>query len=342
MMKNWQEYLQVNPTKWLLEDENPSVRYFTLKHIFGLPDKHKDVLQARRRIMEAGVAPAILAKQQPAGNWEMERAFYAGKYRSTVWQLIILAEHAADASDPRIKRACEFILEKSQDRSTGGFAMHTAERSGGGRSTEVIPCLTGNMVWSLGRFGYQKDPRFRKGIDWLCRYLRFDDGESEPPSDWPYHRLEVCYGRHSCFMGVVKGLKALAEIPEKDRSKGVQRCIQDGVDFLLKHHVYKKSHNPAKIAKPGWTRFGFPRMYQTDVLEIMLILTGLGIRDDRMQEAVDLIISRQNEQGRWLLQDTFNDSFAVKIEVKGKPSRWLTLNALSVLKRYYPNGIQSV
>lgn len=334
-MSNWHQYLKSDPTEWLLEDNNPSVRYFTLKRILGLSERHKDVRQARQRIMETGAVPAILNEQHAEGCWGEARNFYSGKYHSTVWQLIILAEHAADGEDQRIKRACEFILNRSQDQSTGGFSMHTAERTGGGRSTEVIPCLTGNMVWSLGRFGYGSDERLKRGIDWLANYLRFDDGESQPPSDWPYNRYEMCYGRHSCFMGVVKGLKALAEVPEKDRSQDVRQCIQNGVDFMLKHHVYRQSHNLAKAAKPGWTRLGFPRMYQTDIMEVLLILTELGVRDERMQEAVNLLVSKQDENGRWLLQETFNDSFLVKIEAKGKPGKWVTLNALTALKRYY-------
>ena len=49
-------------------------------------------------------------------------------------------------------------------------------------------------------------------LERLAVRLRFDDGDSEPPSDWPYRRWEICYGRHSCFMGVVKGLKAGQEV----------------------------------------------------------------------------------------------------------------------------------
>ena len=334
-MKDWRRLLKTDPTDWLLEKSNPSVRYFTLTRILDLPEKHKDVRKARQQIMRTGVVPAILAKQQAGGNWQDPRAFYMGKYRSTVWQLIILAELGAAAEDPRVRRACEFILERSQDRSTGGFACHSAERTGGGRATEVIPCLTGNMVWSLRRLGYENDERVRRGVDWLAEYLRFDDGESRPPADWRYKRFEACYGRHTCFMTVVKGLKALADIPESERSAAAKRCIGNSVEFLLKHHVYKSSHNPAKVAKPGWTRLGFPKMWQTDVLEILLILTKLGIKDKRMQEAIDLVIAKQDEQGRWLLQDTFNDRFQVRIEVKGKPSKWVTLNALTVLKRHY-------
>jgi hypothetical protein len=76
-------------------------------------------------------------------------------------------------------------------------------------------------------------------------------------------------------------------------------------------------------------------MWGTDVLEILGILTRLGIRDRRMQEAVDLVVSKQDENGRWMLERSFNGRFQVNIEQKGKPSKWVTLNALGVLKRFY-------
>jgi hypothetical protein len=54
-----------------------------------------------------------------------------------------------------------------------------------------------------------------------------------------------------------------------------------------------------------------------------------------MQEALELLISKQDEQGRWKLESTYNGRFQVNIEQKGKPSKWITLNALRVLKGFY-------
>jgi frataxin-like iron-binding protein CyaY len=51
-----------------------------------------------------------------------------------------------------------------------------------------------------------------------------------------------------------------------------------------------------------------------------------------MREATELMISRQDANGRWKLASTFNGRFHVDIEEKGKPSKWITLNALRVLK----------
>jgi hypothetical protein len=76
-------------------------------------------------------------------------------------------------------------------------------------------------------------------------------------------------------------------------------------------------------------------MYQTDALEILGILARLDrsyLRDERASEALDLVASRADAQGRWKLQQTFNGRFWVDIETKGEPSRWVTLRALEVLR----------
>jgi len=76
-------------------------------------------------------------------------------------------------------------------------------------------------------------------------------------------------------------------------------------------------------------------MYQTDALEILGILTKLGYKDNRMQDAIDLVVSKQDSQGRWVLENSYNGRYQVNIERKGEPSKWITLNALRVLKKYY-------
>jgi hypothetical protein len=334
-MSDWRSLLQADATGWLLENDNPSVRYFTLTDILEKQENDPEVIKARKEIMESGLAPKILAQQKNGDHWGVPTTFYTAKYKGTVWQLLILAELGADGKDERIRKTCEFILENSQDRESSGFSPWLSAKSGGGRYAGVIPCLTGNMIWSLIRFGYLSDPRIKRGIDWIVKYQRFDDGVKETAKGWPYDKLVMCFGKHSCHMGVVKALKALAEIPTDKRSLDVKKTIEKGAEYMLQHRIYKKSHDPSKTSKPGWLHFGFPLMYQTDVLEILGILTKLGYKDNRMQEAVDLVVSKQDEQGRWKLENTFNGKFQVDIEQKGEPSKWITLRALRVIKRYY-------
>ena len=335
-MTDWKSILTTDPTDWLLESDNPSVRYFTLRDILEKSDSDPEVVNAKEAIMEIGTVPAILANQNPEeGTWEDLKRFYTAKYSGTAWQLIILAELGANGENGQIRKACEFILNHSQDLESNGFSMSSAVKTGGGRHSEVLPCLTGNMVWSLIRLGYPEDPRLQRALQWITTYQRFDDGVGEAPTGWPYDKYEMCWGKHTCHMGVVKTLKALAEIPDNKRSADVKKTIEKGAEFLLIHHIYKRSHNLSRVSKPGWLKFGFPLMYQTDALEIAGILTYLGYRDERMSDAIDLLISKQDQQGKWKLENTFNGQFQVDIEHKGQPSKWITLNALRVIKRYY-------
>jgi len=317
---------------WLLEESNPSVRYFTLRHLRGAPKDDPEVRRTAAAIMDRGPVPQILAAQEEDGNWLAAGQFYTGKYRSTVWQLMVLAELGADRSDERIQRACAFILDRAQDRDSRGFAVSGSAKAGG-QHDAVIPCLTGNMVWVLLHFGWAKDPRVQQAIDWITTYQRFDDGVQSAPTGWPYDRHEICWGRHTCFMGVVKVLKGLAETAKRERSPEVKRTIARGAEFMLLHHIFKRSHNLDRVSKPGWRHFGFPLMYQTDALEVLNLLLDLGYRDPRMSEAFDLVESRRGAAGRWALENSYNDRLVVPIEEVCRASKWITLNALRALKR---------
>ena len=334
-MSDWKSVLKNDPTDWLLETDNPSVRCFCLTELLEKPEADPEVVAAKREILQTGKVPKILDKQSPQGCWEAPDRFYTAKYKGTVWQLIILAELGADGSDQRIKQACEFIMEHSQDRESGGFSVWPSKRTGGGRHSGVVPCLTGNMTWSLIQFGFLDDPRLERAINWITTYQRFDDGDVKVPKGWPYDKLTSCFSKHSCHMGVAKALKALAAIPVHKRSDEVKDTIEAGAEYWLIHHVHKKSHYLTQVSKPSWLKFSFPLMYQTDALELLDILTALGYRDERMQEAVDLVVSKQDADGRWFLERTFNGRFQTNIEQKGKPSKWVTLKAMKVLKRFY-------
>ena len=103
--------LKQDQTDWLLEEDIPSVRYFTLKDLLEKPMDDSEVIKAKKQIMKTGIVPKILEKQNPEGYWfEPENFYIKRKYRGTVWNLIILAEIGADGSDKRIKKTCEFIL----------------------------------------------------------------------------------------------------------------------------------------------------------------------------------------------------------------------------------------
>ncbi|MGZ7116215.1 MAG: nitrogen fixation protein NifH [Methanobacterium sp.] len=333
-MNNWKRYLNAYPVEWLLKEDNPSVRYFTLLDILNKQSNDFEVKEARENIMKYGVVPKILAKQETGGYWGIPENFYLrGKYKGTSWQILILAELGAHGEDERIKKTCEFILKNAQDQESGGFSYISAEE-GRGDYEKVLPCLTANIVWSLIRFGYVEDERVQKAINWIITHQRFDDRPAKEPDDWHYKMWKKCWGERTCHAIIVKSLKIFAEIPENKKTSVMESYIAKGAEHMLNHHIHKRSQPPVS-GRFKWLEFSFPLMWNIDALEVLGLLTKLGYKDERMQEAMDIMISKQNNEGKWTLENTFNGRFQVSIERKGKPSKWITLNALRVLKDFY-------
>ena len=315
---------------WLLEEDNPSVRYLALRDLLGRKEGDSEVKRAKARIMEVGPVPRILAKQSPEGNWGNPEDFYQrSKYKGTVWNLILLAELCADPEDARVKAACEFVLQWSQERTSGGFSIRGSGARGGTKGS-VICCLTGNMIFSLIRLGYGDDPRVRKALNWLTTYQRYEH-VSQAPKQWPYV-YDQCWRDHTCRSGAVKSLKAMAEVPRAQRTKDLRDKIEEGAEFLLSQNIFHKGPNSKQVARPDWLRFGFPLMWNSDVLEILDILTRLEYQDERMHDAIAVLLSKREPDGRWMQENRFQGRFLVSLERNEKPSKWVTLRALQVLE----------
>jgi hypothetical protein len=184
------------------------------------------------------------------------------------------------------------------------------------------------------------DPQVQRGIDWIVKYSRFDDGDATTWPAWlPQDPNDFCWGRHTCFRGVIALLQALAEIPVEKRSLQVQETLKAGAEYLLIHHVFKHSHDLSKpIAQ--YTQLGFPLFVDNDMLRMLLFLSELGFHDTRMQDAIDSLVRKQNKLGQWKQQHVFPKTRAsgfmpIPIEPHGQPSKWVTLRAITTLKRFY-------
>ena len=288
--------------------------------------------------METGPVPEILAQQHPEGYWVRPGPGYNPKYRATQWQVIFLAQLGADGSDTRVCAACEHLLEQAV-APWGGFS---ANAKAGGR----YHCLQGNLVAALNRFGYLGDERHELALEWLARSIT---GEGIAPAGDQaagpqYLRSGNCgpgfrcgyNGQLPCAWGAIKAMLALSGVPVTRRSPMIERAIGIGVDFLLSRDPAVADYPMARGAKPSrnWFRFGYPIGYSTDVLQNLEALTALGCGGDpRLANAVDLVLSKQGEDGRWTMEHSYNGKTWVDVESFREPSKWVTLRALRVLKR---------
>jgi hypothetical protein len=270
------------------------------------------------------------------GYWAEPGPGYRPKYRSTVWSVVMLAQLGASAAlDPRIARACNYLLD--QALTEGGQFTASGSPSG------TADCLQGNLCWALVALGYE-DPRLENAYEWMARTVTGEGlaSNKEPKAPLRYYAsqcgpLFACGSNNKlpCAWGGVKVMGALGVWPEDRRTPLIDSAIQQGVAFFF-------SVDPATAAYPSgfsdkssgnWWKFGFPLFYVTDLLQIVEVLAALGYaHDPRLANALALIRDKQDADGRWPLEYSYTGKTWFDFGPKRQPNKWVTLRALRVLK----------
>jgi hypothetical protein len=344
-MTDWKSLLNSDPLEWLLEPDarQPAVRYFTLRDILGRKAHDPEVRTARDAAMSSGPIPKILAAQEPDGYWLKPGAGYAPKYKSSVWQTIFLAQLGADGANPQVKAGCEYVLNHSLARN-GNFSVN-------GSPSGFIHCLAGNLASALIDLGWLEDKRLQASIEKQARFITGDGMATVDAKDTTERfyaftpgPMFICYpnGGLACAWGAVKALNALGKVPPAKRTPVTERAITQGIEFLLSHDpaVADYPFASGKGPNPNWFKFGYPIGYITDMLQNLEVLAALGqARDERLNNALELVLGKQDASGRWKLEYSLNGKMWTTVEELGRPSKWITLRAIRVLKAAYPGSI---
>jgi hypothetical protein len=334
----WRARLNDDPLPWLLEPDNPAVRYFSLTDLLDRPPDDREVAAAKSAINASHPVRAILEAQDPGGYWVKPGPGYSPKYRSTVWQLIFLDQLGADSSDARLRAGCEYVLAYSQAPNGGfGASGQLAERRP--PNSTALHCLNGNLLRALLNFGYYDDERVRQSIEWQARSItgdRFDDYYKSGTASAGFGC--GANGGQACAWGAIKALRALARVPASLQTPQVKKATRAGAAFLL-------SRDPAQADYPAgdgrvsgsWFRLGFPSGYVADVLQNLEVLAEVGHgRDRRLRPAIDWLLSKQDARGRWKNQYAYAGKLWADFEPQGSLSKWVTLRACRVLKAAAP------
>ena len=329
-----------DPLPWLLESQDPGVRYLALRDLVDLHPGDRELRSARQVAHTQGPIAAILDKMHPDGYWVKPGAGYNPKYYSTDWSLITLAQLGASATmDMRISRACNYVLKTSLTNQ-GQFSMN-------GTPSSTIDCLQGNLCAALVMLGCD-DPRLALAYEWMARTVTgeglapaFAAGEVRLAPLRYYSAkcgpLFACgyNGRLPCAWGAAKVMLAFSRWPAARRTELTNRAINQGVDFFLSRDLARADYPTRNAAKPSvnWRKFGFPVFYVTDILQVLEALVALGYGNDpRLAHALELVRQKQDEQGRWGLEYDYNGKTWVDFGSKKQPNKWVTLRAMKVLK----------
>lgn len=302
---------------WLLEGNQPAVRYFTLTDLLGRRVDDSEVAEAYSNISNRGWAFEILRRQRREGYWQSTESLYTPKYAATNWMCLILSDLGLTMKDKRVRKAADLFFKQwlAVPSMTNIF------------NDEV--CVVGNTARMLTRFGYEDDFRVKKLFDRLVEDQKDDGG---------WHCFESSTGTLDCW----EALAAFSALPKSKRTERIRNSIKKGAEFYLKRGL---THEGRKRYAP-WFRFHYPNHYYYDILVGLDVITRLGYGNDRrLRSALNILTEKRQPDGTWLLDSVHPDlgpgaeytlrkkATPFALEEPGKPSKWITLTALQVLKR---------
>ncbi|MGI8700107.1 MAG: hypothetical protein ACR2JU_02695 [Nocardioidaceae bacterium] len=304
---------------WLL-DSDPAIRWQVLRDLSDSPPEAVDA--ERARVATEGWGARLLALRSDDGQWAGGACFPADfrgdfsqgqPWTSTFPTLTLLREMGVDANAQPVRETVALVSENCRWEHAGQPFF----------AGEVEPCINGRTVAIGAYFGVDVD-----GI--VARLL----GEQLADGGW---NCETENGsvRSSCATTIC----VLDGLLEHERAAGGSAeavvARRRGQEYLLERRLFRRL-STGEVVDPDWLRFSFPTWWHYDLLWALDYFCAAGDAPDPcLDEAVAMLRSKQQPDGKWLLEDTHPGAVHFSMEDgDGQPSRWNTLRALRVLRWY--------
>jgi hypothetical protein len=301
--------------KWLL-DSDPAIRWQVMRDLTG--EAPNAIAAERSRVATTeGWGAQLLARQSPAGNW----GGIPGGWRDdlpkghrdlliTLYSLSVLMDLGLDPASKDARKMIDWV----DKRLVFKWLNNRPYLHG-----ETEPCINGRI---LGIGSYFKKPNA------VAHQLL---GEQLEDGGW---NCEAPKSRRSSFHTTICVLEGLLEYERAGRkSAAVIKARKRAENYLLERRMFR-SLRTGKVIDKRWLRFSFPTFWHYDVLRGLDYLRNTGIQpDSRVLEAIETVIERRHQNGRWPLNLLHPEHIPLDMETSvGGASRWNTLRALRVLR----------
>jgi hypothetical protein len=292
---------------WLLETD-PAIRWQAMHDLANTPAD--EVAAERARVAREGWGAQLLAAQDPDGRWSGGTFF--PRWVSTSDTLHLLYLFGPDPADEAVQRAIAPVHEAARWDYDPNFRFFDGE---------VEPCINGRTVAIGAYFG--QDVR---GI--VDRLL------TEQMADGGWNCEQENGSTRASFDSTLNVLEGLLEF---ERSTGADGDIAAarirGEEYLLERRLLRRLSD-GEIPQKRWLDLAFPNAWFYDVARVLdYMRIARPAPDERMTEALDILESKRDADGRWPLDHAYHDKLLVDFdEAEGQPSRWITLRAMRVLR----------
>ncbi len=283
--------------RWLL-DSNPAMRWQVMRDLTGKGSE--GIAAERARVAKEGWGARLLARQSLAGNWG--RSKEGPGWLVTLYSLVVLKDLGLEAASGAARRTIGRVDRKLVFKPLKNRPFLQGE-------TE--PCINGRI---LGVGAYFKGPN-----DELAERLL---GEQLEDGGW---NCEAPKSRRSLFHTTICVLEGLLAYERAGRKRAEEYLIGRGMF---------RSPRTGDIIDKRWLRFSFPTFWHYDVLRGLDYLRDAGVEPERrVREAVEVVMARRRQNGRWPLNRLHPERIPLKMETDvGVASRWNTRRALRVLR----------
>jgi hypothetical protein len=301
---------------WLL-DGDPAIRWQVLRYLTNASPG--EVQAERDRVATEGWGAKLLALQGMDGQWAGGTYWPANDddpsqpWTATTYTLLLLRDFGLNPNSPEARQAVKLVRDNSRwEEGNQPFF-----------EGEVEPCING-MVVALGAcFGEIVD----QVVERLSREQLTDGGwncEAESGSTRSSFHTTICV-----LEGLLEHERATGGTPESRKAR------HRGEEYLLERGLLRQKSTGELISR-DWLKFSYPTRWFFDVLRgLDYFRAAGGASDQRLEEAIEVVKSKEQPDGRWLLENTHPGSVHFAMEDgDGQPSRWNTLRALRVLPWY--------
>lgn len=305
----------MNVFDWLV-DSDPSIRWQVMRDLLGEPEAV--VARERARTAVEGWGARLLELQGPDGHWGAA-TFVPRAWTSTFDTLQLLRDLGVDPASHRMRNA----IMRVGDYCTWGAEFGDSPFFEG----EVEPCINGRVLAIGASFGEASDRLAERLLSeqlsdggWNC---------NAPESKRSSFHTTICVLEGLLEYGIAKG-------PRSDVTAARLR----GQDYLLERRLLRSlstgeviAHDRKTRSPATWTQISFPTRWHYDILWGLDYLRRARVTPDpRIADAIDLLQSKRDVEGRWPLENPHPGAVHFEMEGSaGEQSRWNTLRALRVL-----------
>ncbi|MBN1477748.1 hypothetical protein JXA47_13430 [Candidatus Sumerlaeota bacterium] len=329
-MGDWARSLRVDPLPALLASGDEALRHFVRRDLLGVRG------ESTERLWDLPEPRSTLRKQRDDGSWR-HRGTTKHSYPTINSDLpetlkcisLLVERYGFTSRHPAIPRAAEYL-----------FSCQTEEGDFRGiLGTQYTPYYQGLIMEMLIRVGHGRDPRIRRGFEWLLWCRQRDGGwmlpvqtdSSRDRTIWSRPPIPFDPALPSSHFATGMVLRAFAVHPQRRRSRVARRAAE-----LLKSRFFQRDGYTARQAPHYWTKFQYP-LWWPNLLTALDSLARMDFprEDEDAQRGLRWFVDHQRDDGLW----------STGCESGKNPPReraaaeWVTLAVCRMLKRFHQRSL---